>query len=1073
MSLTISGFFSTPASAAEKSETKALPTNNLQVPFFFDSRQTSFTRDGKKQSFDGDVVAIGNGVLIGADHIAMDQERGVIEASGHIVLLGQNQVLTGEALTYQIKTTDFVMHDAILTLNSPERVEAAQRRVLGFSQEELASESDRKQKIDENEAKKRRMREQYRDLRRKGQEPPENFYDQYAVLIEQGEHIGNQENNILARMNEERRNSLKRRREFWEKSRAALGDKGRVDNLSYFRIKGASIERTDGNDYLSSAAVWTPCKCEEDEDPDWGFRSDHIEAQLGGYADLYHAVLEIKGIPVLYLPYMKIPIKDHRQSGLLLPTIGFDSRNHSGTIYSQAAFFDLGPDRDSTVTVDNFENRGTRVGTEYRYQQSRLTGWTIGVEGIRDRVWMRERALHDDLGDMYHLGLNAARIEDQNGIRGSVPASVPDGIGPFVSELKRPAYWVGNDMKDCVSQEFTAKQQADCEQKQFKNFEVPANAWRGKANWKGMSFIASRLSLVSHGSFVSDHRYNSELYVPTDTTSALFGTRYANTYSPAKARVHLDGREMYASVGSSFGDNVLTNQRFKGAQIPGFAVAQSRMVDLDPSHRFIVPVYGQVSGESKRIVDMFRTENVDNDEVDGLTYLGDGMWSRGALKTVAPIVSDRVIQVDHFSEFESRQIAHSGLARKNSSIRSWRTGVRFQLPIDGKMVAPDSWQPEPEESGVARTRYFQHAMNWSVTVATRPAVVRRGPYNEKGDNGSDGVAYFVGDQKENFDADDGTTPEKAMAENQRISFSTSHVWRTFDRGWQLIPGFDKGPAQTDAAKEEKIEETSIERARRELLYSLDRPVQDEKDLLQGDKFLIHRYELQDSNSHDVVGARAGIGYDFLQAKRRREVLRDRAEATEHGAAPETLNDLGNPDSEDLRPWDPVEAGLDINAFSLTLANSMTYNIYDHIPTRLDFSLGLPTVLKTSSSVGYEISTEVVRDSTKEQTVYNRTKTRRASFVTNLIPKIFGVIDLRSRTRDITDGVQEYYTNFKAIYSPSSSCWQVAFQRTKEFTDDEYGASYVLTLNVLFLGQARDLPPLTPQLTRELRPDEES
>ena len=1067
------------SSAAEKpaEEESALQkaSNQLKVPFFFDSRRTSFTRDGKKQLFEGEVVAIATGVLLSADRLTVDQERGVVEASGHIVLLSQQQVLTGESMTYIIATGDFVINDAVMSLSDPIEAAKIQQRVLGFSPEELAFEADRAAKLSDLESRKSRMRDVYRDLKGSGMDPPESFFDQYALLLEQGDVIQDQENPVLSRLGEERRNGLKRRRGYWDSSRAK-GLVAPINNISYFKLAGSTIERTNGNDYLSRSAVWTPCLCDEDENPDWGFRSERVEAQVGGYADLYHAVLEIKGFPVLYLPYVKIPIKDRRQSGFLLPSVVEDLKNKSGVIYSQPVFFDLGPSADSTMTVDTFERRGTRLGAEFRIKQRKSTGWTLGIEGIRDRIWMRERALHDDLSDMYRLGLDEARMQDRPARTDPVP--VDGGVGPFVAELKRRSYWdLGGGLAECVGNDPDARK--SCEQRVFTNFEVPSNAWRGKATWKGVSYIASRLSLVSSGAFVSDHRYASELYVPNDLTAVVFGGRYASTYTPAKARVHLDSQDLYASVGSSFGDNnFLMNERFKGAHTPGYAVAQSRMVELDPRHRFIVPVYAQVSGEGRRILDYLRTETIDNDTEAGKTYLGSGLWQRGSLKTVAPIVSERIVTVDHFSDLETRQIEHSGLDRKTSSIRSWRTGLRFQLPIDGKGEVPGFLQPEPDPlTGAAHKRFAHHIMNWAMTLSARPSVIRRGPYAEDGDSGSNGVTYYVSDRKGG--GDDGTSAEKIMAQHQRVSFSTSHIWRAFDEGWQILPGAPpKKVAKGDTKEPETAsQETALdapplpehddsqERARRELLYSLDRPVTDELDMMQGQDFLINRYRLQKTNSHDVVSFNAGIGYDYLKAGRREEIRKQRRDI-ESGAAPGNLADVTDLNNEDVRPWDPAEINLSVYAFSLSLSNSMTYNVYDRVPTRLDFALSFPTIFQTSTAVGYEILTAVTR---KDGEVYlDRTRTRRASAVTSLIPRLATTIDYRTRVKDSTDGLQEYQTGFGFLYSPPSKCWQLQLARTKDFTTDELNASYFLQLNVVFMGQARSLPNMSPQVTRQIR-----
>ena len=79
-----------------------------------------------------------------------------------------------------------------------------------------------------------------------------------------------------------------------------------------------------------------------------------------------NARLNIKGIPVLYTPYLSFPIDERRKSGFLVP--GFGSSNRSGLEFSLPYYFNLAPNYDATLTPRYLENRGAQLSTEFRYK---------------------------------------------------------------------------------------------------------------------------------------------------------------------------------------------------------------------------------------------------------------------------------------------------------------------------------------------------------------------------------------------------------------------------------------------------------------------------------------------------------------------------------------------------------------------------------------------------------------------------------------------------------------------------------------------------------------------------------
>jgi len=85
-----------------------------------------------------------------------------------------------------------------------------------------------------------------------------------------------------------------------------------------------------------------------------------------------HARLRIKGVPLLYTPYLSFPIDERRKSGFLVP--GFGSSNRSGMEFSLPYYFNLAPNYDATLTPRYLENRGAQLSTEFRYKRKRQDG---------------------------------------------------------------------------------------------------------------------------------------------------------------------------------------------------------------------------------------------------------------------------------------------------------------------------------------------------------------------------------------------------------------------------------------------------------------------------------------------------------------------------------------------------------------------------------------------------------------------------------------------------------------------------------------------------------------------------
>ena len=100
--------------------------------------------------------------------------------------------------------------------------------------------------------------------------------------------------------------------------------------------------------------------------------------------------------------------------------------------------------------------------------------------------------------------------------------------------LEDPNWWKKTGYERCLLD----KQNKDCLDKLLKEELVPSNSWRGKLKWQGSSYLTSRLSLSSEGSYISDHRYNQELSTPT--IDQLIGSSVeSNVYEPLNIHLNL------------------------------------------------------------------------------------------------------------------------------------------------------------------------------------------------------------------------------------------------------------------------------------------------------------------------------------------------------------------------------------------------------------------------------------------------------------------------------------------------------------------------------------------------------
>jgi LPS-assembly protein len=133
-------------------------------------------------------------------------------------------------------------------------------------------------------------------------------------------------------------------------------------------IQGREIQKTGPNTYIVHNGTITTC---DGDNPPWRIEAAHIDVEIEGYAVARHPLFRVKGIPVMYLPIAVMPVKLERQTGFLMPEIGYSSR--SGVEIDNSFFWAINNQSDATFWLDTASKQGIGLGAEYRIKLAEQT----------------------------------------------------------------------------------------------------------------------------------------------------------------------------------------------------------------------------------------------------------------------------------------------------------------------------------------------------------------------------------------------------------------------------------------------------------------------------------------------------------------------------------------------------------------------------------------------------------------------------------------------------------------------------------------------------------------------------
>lgn len=123
---------------------------------------------------------------------------------------------------------------------------------------------------------------------------------------------------------------------------------------------------------LTHLTDFTYATCNPGEEA-WRLRGSEIKLDENeGFGTAYYTRIELGGLPIFYLPYLKFPITDERLTGFLMPTLG--SSSERGTEIEAPYYINLDPQYDLTLTPKIMSKRGFALGSELRYLTDNSNG---------------------------------------------------------------------------------------------------------------------------------------------------------------------------------------------------------------------------------------------------------------------------------------------------------------------------------------------------------------------------------------------------------------------------------------------------------------------------------------------------------------------------------------------------------------------------------------------------------------------------------------------------------------------------------------------------------------------------
>lgn len=161
-----------------------------------------------------------------------------------------------------------------------------------------------------------------------------------------------------------------------------------------FTIFGKKIVRYADGHLEAEDAEYSTCR---DCPGSWSVQGGEVRIIPDQYVYMKHAFIKIKGVTIVYIPYIVFPIKKDRETGLLFPKLGFDLER--GFYLQQPFFWAINQSSDLTLSPTSYGQRGLGLEWEYRKAINNNSDFKFYNLQSFDQVWAPGKINEDKLGD--------------------------------------------------------------------------------------------------------------------------------------------------------------------------------------------------------------------------------------------------------------------------------------------------------------------------------------------------------------------------------------------------------------------------------------------------------------------------------------------------------------------------------------------------------------------------------------------------------------------------------------------------------------------------------------------------
>ncbi len=165
--------------------------------------------------------------------------------------------------------------------------------------------------------------------------------------------------------------------------------------------------------FVFDDATYTTCPAGND---DWLLRTNRLDIDRTEQVGVAHqTVVEFKGVPILYTPWVDFALNNTRRSGFLAPSYGYT--NTGGYELTVPYYWNIASNFDATIAPRVISKRGTQFNNEFRYLEPSYGG-LVNYEVLPgDRLSSSTRSYialrhSQNLGGDLGLALNLNRVSD-------------------------------------------------------------------------------------------------------------------------------------------------------------------------------------------------------------------------------------------------------------------------------------------------------------------------------------------------------------------------------------------------------------------------------------------------------------------------------------------------------------------------------------------------------------------------------------------------------------------------------------------------------------------------------------